>query len=277
MEIVNHDSLYAELLKIEVDKLKEEYDQVLLEHPDHFELEVLTKFIHNKDEACTCRFLNESNCDFDATLISKMVNQYKEDLFESWERKGRKYKRNLVSNFIKFDVSELKEYHLQKIQEGNNSEDYTWESEFIHDSSSKDILKMFAQYYSTDIFIEQHPLRESYTSQPIKFGKKSILEKREETIKKGLVKWTNGKNKTDFVKIIYGMYHAGLINNGDGEITKIVPYLGEIFNVELSKKSWEGNHTTHKTNARMSPEQKLLVFDKIKDAYRKYLEKNEQI
>ena len=87
------------------------------------------------------------------------------------------------------------------------------------------------------------------------------------------IKWTNGNNKTDFVKLIYGFHKAKLINNGKGDITKIVESLGHEFNVELGK-GWQSNLSKNK-NVRNNDYDSLEIFDRIKSAYESYLkEKN---
>ena len=87
------------------------------------------------------------------------------------------------------------------------------------------------------------------------------------------IKWTNKDNKNDFVKIIYAMHEAKLINNGEGEITKIVEYLGSVFNVGLSK-SWQSNLSKNK-NDQNTDYDHTQIFDKIKKAYKDYLEAGE--
>ena len=99
---------------------------------------------------------------------------------------------------------------------------------------------------------------------------KSTPDFDESKAKKGevLVKWTNGNNKTDFVKLIYSFHHAGLINNGHGEITKIVEALGKTFNVELGE-NWEANHSENKRIG--NGDKQFAIFDRIKDSYKKYV------
>lgn len=94
-----------------------------------------------------------------------------------------------------------------------------------------------------------------------------------ELIDKIDINWTNGNNKTDFVKLIYGFHKAKLINNGKGDITKIVETLGNQFNVGLGK-GWQSNLSKNK-NARNNDYDSLEIFDRIKNAYESYLkEKN---
>jgi hypothetical protein len=85
-----------------------------------------------------------------------------------------------------------------------------------------------------------------------------------------VVKWTGSKdNKNEFVQLMYGLYESGLINNGKGEITKMVETLAETFDLKLSQ-NWQSNHSAsiHKAKSEYEPP----VFNKIKKAYKDYTE-----
>jgi len=85
-----------------------------------------------------------------------------------------------------------------------------------------------------------------------------------------LVKWTSKKdNKNEFVQLIYGLHKAGLINEGNGEITKIVESLAGLFKIDLGK-GWQANHSSsiHKAKNNYQPP----VFNKIKEAYQQYIQ-----
>lgn len=84
------------------------------------------------------------------------------------------------------------------------------------------------------------------------------------------IKWTSKKdNKNEFVQLIYGLHKAGLINEGKGEITKIVESLAGIFKIDLGK-GWQANHSSsiHKAKNNYQPP----VFTKIKEAYQQYMQ-----
>ena len=85
------------------------------------------------------------------------------------------------------------------------------------------------------------------------------------------VQWTaNRDNKTEFVQLIYALHEAGYLNNGTGEITKIVESLADAFNVNLSK-NWQSNLSAsiHKSNSDYQPP----IFDKIATAYSLYADR----
>lgn len=84
------------------------------------------------------------------------------------------------------------------------------------------------------------------------------------------IKWTGKKdNKNEFVQLIYGLHKAGFINEGKGEITKIVESLAGIFKIDLGK-GWQANHSSsiHKAKNNYQPP----VFNKIKEAYHQYMQ-----
>ena len=83
-----------------------------------------------------------------------------------------------------------------------------------------------------------------------------------------LIKWTGSReNRNEFVQLIYGLHSSGFINNGKGEITKIVESLANIFDIDLSK-NWQSNHSSsiHKSKNDYEPK----IFKSIKDAYKDY-------
>ena len=85
------------------------------------------------------------------------------------------------------------------------------------------------------------------------------------------VQWTaNRDNKTEFVQLIYALHEAGYLNNGTGEITKIVESLADTLSVSLSK-NWQSNLSAsiHKSNSDYQPP----IFGKIATAYGVYADK----
>lgn len=84
------------------------------------------------------------------------------------------------------------------------------------------------------------------------------------------IKWTSKKdNKNEFVQLIYSLHKAGYINEGKGEITKVVESLAGVFKIDLGK-GWQANHSSsiHKAKNNYQPQ----VFDKIKEAYHEYFQ-----
>ena len=146
----------------------------------------------------------------------------------------------------------------------------------------KDILSC-EEFNAMDSIEEQRPSKEEMnrfikmTISRLYFERDFLLLEREPEfeldekppIKNG-INWTGSRDsKNDFVQMVYGLYRAGLINAGKGEITKIIETLAPVFNVELGK-NWQSNHSAsiHKVNRDYQPP----VFDKVKEAYLKYAE-----
>ncbi len=70
-------------------------------------------------------------------------------------------------------------------------------------------------------------------------------EKRKKEVSK-IVKWTDGRNKNNFVKLVYALHHTGLIDKGEGEVTNTVESLAPFFGIELG--DWESNFSKGITN-----------------------------
>ncbi len=78
------------------------------------------------------------------------------------------------------------------------------------------------------------------------------------------LKWTGNPNS--LVQLIYGLHCAKKINNGEGEITKIIKSLFQLF--DLNKKNLLSNHSKsiHDTNRDYAPS----IFKEIEEAYVKF-------
>jgi hypothetical protein len=90
------------------------------------------------------------------------------------------------------------------------------------------------------------------------------------------VEWTgdNNSGKLDFIKLIYGMHYSGLLNNGKGEITKIVESLAYQFNVKLGK-SWQSSLTRNRQERNIDYDQ-YKIFKEVEAGYAKYIEIKER-
>lgn len=128
-------------------------------------------------------------------------------------------------------------------------------------ADEKRLLKFFVRYHV-------------YTTYRKRFGTVTSAEALDQTGKQKAVyavRWTGKKdNRNEFVQLIYGIHEAGLLNNGKGEITKIVETLAGIFDVKLSS-NWQSNlsKSIHNATVNYEPE----IFDAIKTAYSGYCSK----
>jgi hypothetical protein len=120
------------------------------------------------------------------------------------------------------------------------------------------------------VLIRDTAYREIQKSLPTMFDEKGSAPAEKEKTTTYPIKWTGKKdNKNEFVQLIYGLHKAGFINEGKGEITKIVESLAGVFKIDLGK-GWQANHSSsiHKAKNNYQP----LIFHKIQGAYQQYME-----
>jgi hypothetical protein len=84
-----------------------------------------------------------------------------------------------------------------------------------------------------------------------------------------LVKWTDGKNKNSFVKLIYALHHSNLLDKGEGEVTNTVEALAPIFGLELN--DWESNFSKGITEQGYTYDHGAF-FEDLKKSYLKIVE-----
>lgn len=125
-------------------------------------------------------------------------------------------------------------------------------------SDKRKLLKFLVRYMAIQQIKDRLPLLS------IKVDKTSHAE----NITLYPVIWTGSRNNNnEFVQLIYGLHEAGYLNEGNGEITKIVESLASILKISLGK-GWQSNlsSSVHKSKKDYEP----LVFEKIKQAYLRY-------
>lgn len=125
-------------------------------------------------------------------------------------------------------------------------------------SDKRKLLKFLVRYMA----IQQ--IKERLSSLSIKADKTSQAE----NITLYPVIWTGSRNNNnEFVQLVYGLHEAGYLNEGNGEITKIIESLASILKISLGK-GWQSNLSSsiHKSKKDYEPP----VFEKIKQAYLRY-------
>jgi hypothetical protein len=125
-------------------------------------------------------------------------------------------------------------------------------------SEKPKLLKFLVRYMA----LQQ--IKERLSSLSIKADKTSQAE----NITLYPVMWTGSRNNNnEFVQLIYALHEAGYLNEGNGEITKIVESLASILKISLGK-GWQSNlsSSVHKSKKDYEPP----VFEKIKQAYLRY-------
>ncbi len=83
------------------------------------------------------------------------------------------------------------------------------------------------------------------------------------------IKWTGSKN--DLYKLVYSLHELKLINDGEGDITKIIPVIGHILGVEI-KGSWQSSFSQHR-NSNNNDYNHFELFDNLKESYNSILNK----
>jgi len=86
------------------------------------------------------------------------------------------------------------------------------------------------------------------------------------------IQWTQKKeNKNEFVQLVYALHEAGYINDGKGEILKIVEAMAQALNYKLSDH-WHSNHynSIHRQNSDYEPQ----IFKTLQQSYMKYSKKS---
>jgi hypothetical protein len=89
--------------------------------------------------------------------------------------------------------------------------------------------------------------------------------------KKSNICW-KGEIETEFVQLIYGLYHAGYIDNEEHQITKLIYEVADTFNIKLGK-NWTSSlsKSVSNTNSDYVPK----IFKNLENAFLSY--RNKQI
>jgi hypothetical protein len=86
------------------------------------------------------------------------------------------------------------------------------------------------------------------------------------------IEWTAQKgNKNEFVQLVYALHQAEYINNGKGEIMKIVRAMAEALNFKLSD-NWHSNH--YNSISRQNSDYEPKIFKTLQESYEKYSKKS---
>ncbi len=97
------------------------------------------------------------------------------------------------------------------------------------------------------------------------------LNKTKQTIAStsGEIYW-KGTNETEFVQLIYMLFHSNLLKNEKTEITKLVNQVAEVFNYKLGKH-WQSNLSSSKEKRKR--DYKPEIIEKLSQAWKSYSEK----
>jgi len=76
-----------------------------------------------------------------------------------------------------------------------------------------------------------------------------------------------GNNETEFIQLIYMLFHSKLLSNESNEKTKLVKQVAEIFNYEIGK-NWQTNLSASKQKRKNG--YKPEIIQKLDDAWEYY-------
>jgi len=228
-------------------------------------------------------------------------NPYIQDIIKSFKHC---YKLGISIDNVLNEIPNLKEKHLHLMQEEkqkntktkyhyknkfqkligkpalitkfSNSGKYIWNSDIIYETDDRKIIKILIKYFSVQKFFNE------YNQTEIDINKEDDLferlfpvnNKKEEQVKllednQSNIKWL-GKNKTEFVQLIYSLFHANLITNDTNEITEIVKDMAKFFKIDLSK-NWQSNLSKSINNR--NNDYVPAIFDNLKNSFANYSNK----
>ncbi len=236
--------------------------------------ELLNRYVNSIEKNYQSRFKRAKDKDF----VKKELNQYT-DLFYAMisETAGTgkilavfsdRYKRgedmNTIISHLKKTFGEVEDIlPLRKIVDGKRITLYLSEEDKALKILALDERKLLK------FLIRAIGQQEIQKRLPTMFDEKKDLTEGKVNSVSYPVKWTSQKdNKNEFVQLIYSLHKAGLINEGRGEITKIIEKLAEVFKIDLGK-GWQANHSSsiHRAKQNYQP----LIFHKIQSAYQQYI------
>lgn len=127
-------------------------------------------------------------------------------------------------------------------------------------------FKALVKYRANKEFLTELHISELPTEE-----QKAVIQTKEKRKKEAikLVRWTDGRNKNNFVKLIYALHHSRLMDNGEGEVTNTVENLAPVFGIELG--DWESNFSKGITDQGNYYDHGAF-FDNLKKSYLQIVE-----
>lgn len=242
------------------DTFTDKYDKLLSRYVTHIERNMKVRLANARDKVAIFEEIGSELANVNrlmsatpkaAELLGDFVQQYKsgvtiDEILEDLKRRYGYYDDAFAGHINK--QKNLTIYYA-------NDEDRRFS---LLASDKGKLLKFIVRYMA----IQQ--IKERLSLLSIKTDKTSHAE----NITLYPVIWTGSRNNNnEFVQLIYGLYQAGYLNEGSGEITKIVESLASILKISLGK-GWQSNLSSsiHKSKKDYEPP----VFEKIKQAYLRY-------
>jgi hypothetical protein len=236
------------------------FDGLLTRYIKTIEKSIKSRIKKARDKE-TVRKQIESDLDFYINLSVADKNQVRIlDVFSDWYKRGENTGKTLafIRKTFGEDVNDILPF--QRIENGKSITLYISEEDKELKSlvlNERKLIKFLIRYVC-------HLEMKKRLQELFNEAEKPEIKNRQQAI----VKWTGSKdNKNEFVQLIYGLHQAGFINEGKGEITKIIEALSEVFNIQLGE-NWQSNHSAsiHKVKS----DYHAPIFRKIQQAYEAY-------
>lgn len=256
-------------------KMKQTFEELLNRYTLMVERNIEKRYTKAKDKEFVRKEIEK---EFALLNVIQVIGEHKEkmvDTFLTYYKRGERMEETLLFIRKVYGEDVKDELDFRKVENGVSLPIYISDEEkelreFV--LSTKKLKHFFIRYLAfleieknlTSLFIKSD-LMPSLTKE-IQFEDKKAPETNSSN--PVLIKWTGSReNRNEFVQLIYGLHSSGFINNGKGEITKIVEALANIFDIDLSK-NWQSNHSSsiHKSKNDYEPK----IFNSIKDAYKDY-------
>ena len=206
-------------------------------------------------------------------------------------------RKKILDNFMYYyERGTSIDYAIENIiKERNNHLKYeiTFIDDFFESANEKKLIRFFAKFTAYQLFIDflrkdYKELYDKYEEKLVKRVKESQNEpispipfyrRDENTLGKmdieskssasKIVKWSG--DKIDFIKLVYGMHNAKILDDGNGQITNMVENLAPIFGIKLNK-GWQANFSNNKNYGNKGYNHKA-IFEILADAYLTYIDK----
>lgn len=165
------------------------------------------------------------------------------------------------------------------IVQSSSAGKYIWSGNILDEYDNRKILKILVSYFVTERFINEYAKMDIQNLDEKNLFERLFPDKQQNSIEEQVstnerqqskIIW-KGNNQTEFVQLIYALYHSKLITNETNEITKLVEEASKVFNINLSK-NWKSNFSKSKNNRNNDYEPK--IFENLKGAYLEYVDKS---
>lgn len=171
---MDFDVLYNEAVDKVLSQLKNEFEESKNRIPELREELKVREFQNNISKQITGLYENWEKTSRNSANRTE-YNKYIEEIIKEFEKivANKKYIGNVLSNFLKFDLPELKKHHFDIFESGQKGKDYTFMSDFVNNGSNEEIIEILAKNHAYRTFYIE--LDESLRVAPAKNDLKGII------------------------------------------------------------------------------------------------------